>query len=354
MIESFRLSPFIDLAAVEAWDAWFRWREHAVLHDVSIEDTWWRVASALAAAESGNEAPAWRLRVMDALASWRLLPDQRVLAQAGTGQAGRSGGTLRAALNAACFVSPGRPPHAAIDLGALSECAALAVRVLDDAAWLAGHVATRLRIGIAGIADALALLGLEYDSDAGRTQAAAVARALAEGCLAGSIALAASRGGCSHDTRKLRARAMRRDAPAELLKDAARHGLRHAQLTAITSQPRLALLANNVADAADPLRGEDHALVIVAPGGRRPLRSSGYALNVLRGGGSGPGDWQDTLEHQSWFAQIAMRAALQTWMDRPIAYPLLATNLPDESQRRAARMLTARHGLGEPAWRMPG
>ena len=352
MIESRRLSPFIDLAAVEAWDAWFRWREHAVLRDVSIEDTWWRVACALAAAESGNEGPAWRLRVMDALASWRLLPDQRVLAKAGTGSAGRSGGTLRAALNAACFVSPAGPPHAAIDLGALTECAALAVRVLDDAALLAGNVATCFRIGVVGIADALALLGLEYDSDAGRAQAAAVARALAEGCLAGSLALAASRGSCKRDTRELLARAMLRDAPQELLKDAPRHGLRHVQLTAITSQPRLALLANNVADAADPLLGEDHAHLIIAADAQRPVRSSGYALNVLRGGGSGPDHWPDTLEHQSWFAQIAMRAALQPWMDTPIAYPLLATSLPDEPQRVAARMLTARHGLGEPAWRL--
>lgn len=351
MIEPRPLSPFIDLAAVEAWDAWFRWREHSVLHDVSIEDTWWRVACALAAAEAGNEGPAWRLRVMDALASWRLLPDPRVLATAGTGLAERRHGTLHAVLNAACFVSPADAPHAAIDTAALTDCAALAVRALDNAALLAGNVTTRLRIGVVGIADALALLGLEYDSEAGRTQAAAVAQALAEGCLGGSIALAASRGGCERDTRGLLARAMLRGAPQELLKDAARHGVRHTQLTAITSQPRLALLANNVADAVDPLRGEDHAGLIIAADGQRTMRSPGYALNVLRSGGSGPSHWRDTLEHQSWFAQIAMRAALQPWMDSPIAYPLLATHLPDEPQRLAARMLTAQHGLGEPAWR---
>lgn len=351
MIEPRRLSPFIDLAAVEAWDAWFRWRERSVLRDVSIEDTWWRVVSTLASAESSHEEATWQVRFMDALASWRLLPDERVLAKIGTGRSGWHGDVLHAVLNAACFVSPEGAPCATIDFAALADCAALAVRALDNAALLAGHVATRFRIGIVGVADALALLGLEYDSDAGRAQAAALARALAEGCLGGSIALAASRGACKRDARGLVARAMLRDAPRDLLKDAARHGLRHMQLTAITSQPRLALLANDVADAVDPLLGENHAHAIEAADGRRTIRSSGYALNLLRGHIGGPDERPDTLEHQSWFAQLAMRAALQPWMDIPIAYPLLTVHQPDESQRLEARKLTAQHGLGEPTWR---
>ena len=351
MFEPRRLSPFIDLVAVEAWDAWVRWRERNELHDVSIEDTWERVASTLASAEAGHEEAAWQARFMDALANWRLLPDERVLAETGTGRSCRHGGVLHAVLNAACFLSPEGTPHAAIDFGALAECAVLAVRALDNAALLAGCAATRLRIGIIGIADALALLGLEYDSDAGRAQAAALARALAEGCLGGSIALAAARGACKRDTRGLVARSMLRDAPQELLKDAARHGLRHGQLTALTSQPRLALLANDVADAADPLRGENHTHAIEAADKRRALRSSGYALNVLRNCGNGPGDRPDTLERQSWIAQIAMRTVLQPWMDAPIAYPLLTAHHPDESQRLAARKLAAWHGLGEPTWR---
>lgn len=51
--------------------------------------------------------------------------------------------------------------------------------MLDNAALLADAVVPRLRIGIVGIADALALLDLAYDSDAGRAQAASMACALA-------------------------------------------------------------------------------------------------------------------------------------------------------------------------------
>lgn len=345
-----RPSPFIDLAAVEAWDAWFRWREQTDLRDFSIEDTWRRVSAALASVEPGGEAATWRARFMDALASWRLLPDERLLADAGTGRTARRNGVLHASLNAAGFVSTGSDTNATIDLAAMGDCAALAVRALDNAALLAGIASPCLRIGMLGVADALALLGLGYDSDPGRAQAAAMARALAEGCLRGSIMLAAERGACGREVHTSTARAKPRGLPEDLLNDVVRRGVRHVQLTAITSQPRLALLANDVADAVDPLRGKDHAHVIVASNGHRTLRSSGYALNILHAWGRKPDD-ASAPARPSWRAQIAMRAALQPWMDEPIAYPLLATDDLDDSQRLEARKLAAFHGLGEPVWR---
>ena len=350
MTDLLRPSPFIDLAAVEAWDAWFRWREHADLRDLSIEDTWRRVATALASVEAGGEVATWRTRFMDAFATWRLLPDECLLADAGTGRTECRNRTLHASVNAAGFVSAGQAAGATIDLAAVGECAALAVRALDNAARLAGIASPCLRIGMLGVADALALLDLRYDSGPGRAQAAAMARALAEGCLRGNIALAAERGACGREACAA-AGARRRALPEELLRDAARHGVRHSQLTAITSQPRLALLANDVADAVDPLHGKSHAHVIAAPHGERTtVRSSGYAMNILHAWGREPDD-APTPARPSWMAQIAMRAALQPWMDEPIDYPLLATDHLDDSQRLEARKLAATHGLGEPAWR---
>lgn len=343
-------SPFIELVAVEAWDAWFRWRADGHLRDVSIEDTWRRVANCLAMAEPDAGAAAWRVRCMDALAGWRLLPDPRVLASAGTGGVGWRADDLHAAVNAAAFVNADATPQPCLALAALAECAELAVRALDNAARVAGAPAPRLRVGLVGIADALALLGTGYDSEAGRAHAARMARALAEGCLRSSIALAAARGACAGDTRPLYAHAAQRGVARECLRDAERYGLRHAQLTAVTAQPRLALLANDVADAADPLRGEQHAHVIAHAEGPRTLRSSGYALNVLREEAA-PRKRPGTLHELSWRAQLSLRAALQPWLDEPIDYPLLASSAPDPRQRRAAQCEAALHGLGEPAWR---
>lgn len=353
MIDLHRTSPFIGLAAVEAWDAWFRWREGTDLRDLSIEDTWRRVSAALASVEPGDETALWRARFMDALASWRLLPDERLLVNAGTGRTMHHDGVPRASLNAAAFVSSTPAKVASMDLAALRDCAALAVRALDNAALQMGITAPHLRIGMIGIADALALLGLRYDSGPARMQAAAMAKALAEGCLHGSIMLAAARGPCGCDVHVPVARAKLRGVPEECLHDFARHGLRHAQLTAITSQPRLALLANDVADAADPLRGEDYPHLIAGPHDPRTIRSSGYALSVIQASGKNRDQMPSTLAHQSWRAQITMRASLQPWIDEPIDYPLLMTRSMDDAQRLEASELAASHGLCEPAWRNP-
>lgn len=348
MIEPCRLSPFIEPAAVEAWDAWFRWRDQDGLHDLSIEDTWWRVADALASVEVLGEASAWRSRFVDAIATWRLLPDERLLASAGTGCKQWRDGPLHAVLNLAAFVpSPG--PRACIDPAAIADCAELAVRVLDNAALLACMPPPALRIGVTGVADALALLGLAYDSEQGRAQAGAWAGALAEGCLRGNVRLSAARGAPTEHPQDALARASAREMPIELLRDAKRHGLRHPRLTAISSQRRLALLANDVADALDPLTER------CGPGsstdGAAAMRPEGYARHILRARGSDPGVAGPAVLSPN--AQLTMRAAVQPWMDEPIAYPVLLEHEPDARERREALLIAARRGLGELSWRKP-
>jgi ribonucleoside-diphosphate reductase alpha chain len=351
MIGQHRPSAFLEPAAVEAWDAWFRWRDRAGLHDVSIEDTWHRVVTALAGAEDRHAGSTWGTRWMDAFLDWRLLPDGRLLAAAGTGRVTWRAGPLDAVLNLARFVPAGGSPAAKFNLAAVADCAELAVRAMDNAAMIAGIGAPVLRIGVVGMADALALLGADFDSDAGRAWAIRISAALAEGCFRASVRLAAERGASPDDTSAIIARAALRKMPHELLRDANVHRLRHTRLTAVTSQRRLALLANDVADALDPLQGGIHSNMIAAPGGQRTVQSLGYAVNVLRARGDRREDNPDILARPPWSGQLAMRAAVQPWMDDPIDYPLLTAADPDDDQRRDARRQAARHGLGEPAWR---
>ncbi len=225
--------------------------------------------------------------------------------------------------------------------------------MLDDAALLARVKVPGLRIGLMGVADALALLGLNYDSDAGRAQASAFGRALAEGCLHGSVELAAGRGEIAGDLHAIATRATARGMPPELVQSLMRHGARHDPLTAIIPHHRLALLANDVADALDPLYGENHANHITASGGPRMIRSSGYALNLLRAGNAQRSATPDTLAQLPWKAQIGMRAALQPWIDEPIIYPMLATHDLDDEQLRAARLEAVSHGFHDCTFRDP-
>jgi hypothetical protein len=67
----------------DVWDARYRWRNGDCAHDASIEDTWHRVARALAAAEAGDREQ-WARRFYAVLDDFRFLPGGRILAGAGT------------------------------------------------------------------------------------------------------------------------------------------------------------------------------------------------------------------------------------------------------------------------------
>lgn len=344
-------SPFIEPVAVEAWDAWFRWRDGTYVHDRAIEDTWQRVADALAAVESEPTRTRWRARFFECLARWQLLPDAVLLADAGTGRAAWPEHALRATVNAGVCVRSDAHAQRRLDFNAVTECAAVAVRAIDNAALVAGLAPTRLHVGLGGVADAFALLGFAYDSDDARTTAGRLARALAAGCAQASVELARDRGRLDTGACVRATRPVLNAAAPELLREIRRHGLRHAQLTATTSQRRVALLANDAADALDPLLGANHRHTLDAPGGARAVQSSGYALDVLLRVEPHLRVQPAALADVPWRSQIRMRAAVQPWMDAPIDYPLLLARTPTPDETAALPCEAIAHGLPVMGWR---
>lgn len=279
---------FTDPIAVEAWDAWFRWRDRDVLRDVTIDDTWWRVAEAVAA-PNGAMAPLWAHHYVAVFSGLRLLPDERLLRAAGTGLGLESGEPLAAVLNIAAFVSTQLGTGPRFERAAFVDTAALAVHLLDDAMLVFdGIVPVGLRIGVIGFGDALHKLDIAYASAAACVQARAFATALAEGCLRGAIELAEERGARDATPPYQPERWRLREMPGHLVERAARHGVRHLIQTAIQSHPRLARLADNTTDAIDPRS---------RPGDTRP------AIDMDR------------------LAQREIRAAMQPWIDLPIECP---------------------------------
>ncbi len=318
-------SPFSDPVAVDAWDTWFRWRDGSRLHDLSIETTWLRVARALAAVEN-NATTRWAQRFVDAQAGWQLLFDEKILATAGTDRPEWPQAPV-AVLNAARFVSAPFTREAQFDFTTFERVAELAVRGLDNA--LLTQVSGRdpkceIRVGIIGLGDALLMLGQDYATVEARILAGAIARTLAEGCLRSSLALARERGACA-DARKLIEISQTRQMPAELL-TGIKHGLRHSALTAITSQHRLALLANRVSDALDPILAAD----VTHP------RAPGYAAALAQRYAAEDSDRRllsNTQAQISMNVQSSMRHAIQPWIDAPIDYPL------QNKQARAAGLV---------------
>lgn len=320
-------SPFTDLAAVEAWDAWFRWRQGDQLHDISIQDTWARVAHALRDPERETSSGLFERQLIEAMNAWQLLLDESLLVAAGTDAywSWPSEG-LVAVLNLATFVHLPGTPDASIDWGRIEAVAALAVRALDNAMTTASAASSaqgsRMRVGMMGLADALALLGERYDSAYGRHLAHDMAQCLATGCLRESLRLARERGARCGLSRQSTLGYKLRQISSDMAESAAESGLRHVQLTAITSQPRLALLANNVADAVDPLLARGHLHTIESGSTTRTVGSHGYALEIMRRQGVASASSATPGDVISTEAQLDMRAAMQMWIDEPILYPM--------------------------------
>jgi len=340
-------SPFLNTQAVETWDTWFRWRDRGHLRDLTIEYTWERVAAALAASRPDAARPGYQRRLFDAFSAWQLLLDQRVLATAGTAAPQWDSADLTAALNIASFVRAPGLPHASIDHALLEEVAALAVYALDDAALLGSksplYPAGSLHIGVIGLGNALEFLGLAYDSAAACREAERIAASLASGCLAGSIALARDHVSGQSVSSEWQRRANARAHARELTAAVERYGLRYANLTAISSQQRLACFANGVADAMDP--NLQRACVQPACGpldARRATLDTDAVVDNAQ---------TTTLQRPSVPAQLRLRAAVQPWIDAHIQYPLIASEYPSDEQLRAWNNLAADLDLSPVTWR---
>jgi len=286
------LTRFTDPHAVDLWDSRFRWRSGNRLRDRTVDETWRRVAEALAEPE-GDGGVYWRSRYAFAFGNWQILPDARLLRHAGTDMPVPLLCEPRAVVNAGVFVADAHTRQARFDHKRFGAAAALAVRMLDDAAMAygpGGERPLRLAIGMIGLGDALDRLGLAYASGRAPAVAQAIARSLAFGCLHGALQLAEERGSPEGSADAgLAALWLQRGLPASLA-DAVARSRRHQCLTRIDAQPELARLANGASDALAPARTSVETV----------------------------------LECDAWRMQVAVRAiraAVQPWIDAPIGVP---------------------------------
>jgi ribonucleoside-diphosphate reductase alpha chain len=77
--------PFIAEISRHIWDSKYRFRDGDAVHDRTVDDTWRRIARALAGAENGDRVE-WEQRFYQVLRDFRFLPGGRIQAGAGTGR----------------------------------------------------------------------------------------------------------------------------------------------------------------------------------------------------------------------------------------------------------------------------
>ena len=167
-------------------------------------------------------------------------------------------------LNLASFVDHPFTGDAAIDFARLREVAAVGVRMLDlalDATeWPLvqqaeeGRNKRRVGLGFLGLGSALVMLGIAYDSDAGRAMAAHIAEELRNAAYAASIALAREKGPFPlFDAAAYLGGQFTARLPDELREQIAEHGIRNSHLLSIAPTGSITLaFADNASNGIEP------------------------------------------------------------------------------------------------------
>jgi ribonucleoside-diphosphate reductase alpha chain len=245
------------------------------------------------------------------------------------------------------------------DWDRLGEIVQAAVRFLDDVIDISrfplerqaerARATRRIGVGITGLADALVMLGLRYDSDAGRDFAARVMRHVRDSAYAASVRLAQEK-----DTFPLFDRAAYLSAPfigrlPEVLRnDIAKHGIRNSHLLAIAPAGTISLLAGNVSSGIEPIfaletirdiRGPDLTL--------RAMAARDFAYDCWLAAGGKPEKLHPafvTAEQLPVDAHLAMQASLQPLVDNAVSKTV--TLAADATVEDVKRVFSAAYALG--------
>jgi ribonucleoside-diphosphate reductase alpha chain len=235
-------------------------------------------------------------------------------------------------LNLVAFVDAPFAADARLDLDALADAARLAVRFLDDVIDVSRYplpaqaqearLKRRIGLGITGLADALVLLGLRYDSEAARTLAASVMHILRDAAYRTSIELAREKGAFpGFEPEAFLASDFAARLPADIRDAIAAHGIRNSHLLAIAPAGTISLLANNLSSGIEPIfAAEAERRVLGIDGRYRTHRVDDYACRLWQQQGREgmPPALVDARQIDP-LAHLHMQAALQPFVDNAIS-----------------------------------
>ncbi len=261
-------------------------------------------------------------------------------------------------INLARFVRSPFEPGASMDLDGIRRLVPLAVRFLDDVIdasrfplpeqAAAARSTRRIGLGVTGLADALAMLGLAYDSEAARRTAREWLTHIRDSAYRSSVALAGEKGAFP---------LFRRDAylggeyastlPADIRDGIAADGVRNSHLLAVAPTGTISLLAGNVSGGIEP--------IFSLEGQRRVLDENGQYLDFAITDYAFA-RWRDRPGHRTGTPEVfrcardlaprehlAMQAALQGLVDNAISKTI---NVPADIDRSDFRAIYSE------AWRL--
>jgi len=259
-------------------------------------------------------------------------------------------------INLTRFVTRPFTPEVSFDFAAVETVAFLAVRFLDNVLDASHYplkaqadqaqAGRRVGLGITGLADALVMQGLAYDSNDGRQFAARVLGTMRNAAYEASVALAEEKGSFAlFRSEAFLDRPFTRCLPQELRRAIREKGIRNSHLLAIAPTGSISLLAGNVSAGIEP--------VFSALTNRRIRRLDGtfedvevedHAFRLWRlAGGKGLPPAFVTAGDLSAEAHLAMQETAQGFVDNAISKTINAdADIPFEAFATVYRQAYAR------------
>jgi ribonucleoside-diphosphate reductase alpha chain len=250
------------------------------------------------------------------------------------------------AINLTRFVIDPFSERARLDIEGIAETAAVATRMLDNVIDVSrfplpaqaegARASRRLGLGFTGLANALAMLGQRYASDAGRETAARAMEAIRNAAYRASAEAAGEKGPFPLYNKDLfRASARLESLPGDIQEQIEASGLRNSHLTTIAPCGTTSLLADNISSGVEPVFSfSSRRRVRRADGGWEEFELSDWAYRLwfTRHGDKPLPDFFESVEDLEPSDHLAMQAILQPFVDNAISKTInVSENTPFDS-----------------------
>ena len=244
------------------------------------------------------------------------------------------GACLLGSVNLASLVTAPFSGAAQLDIKELERITAIAIRMLDNVVDVSNYplqaqaaeanAKRRLGLGVTGLANALAMCGLRYGSDAAAAAAKSWMRAIESAAYLASSSIAAEKSSFPlFDAEEYLASGHVRDLGDDVRDAIRKNGIRNALLTSIAPTGTISLFAGNVSSGVEPAFSLTYNRKVLQPdGSHRVEMVEDYALRVFRAMGGDDANLPDafvTTADLSPHDHLVMQAALQAHVDSSIS-----------------------------------
>lgn len=252
------------------------------------------------------------------------------------------GACLLGSINLAALTRNPFTDGADVDMAALADLVATAVRMMDnvtDASRFplpdqATEAAAKRRIGlgVTGLADALAMCGIRYGSPQSVALTERWMKAIRDAAYRASMELAKEKGPFPlFDAEAYLRSPTVQELDADLRAEIEKHGIRNALLTSIAPTGTISMLANNISSGIEPIFAVEQVRKVLMPDGTHRterLQNNAYRLfRELHGPDAPVPDAFVEVDALSPADHLAIQAAAQKFVDSSISKTI---NLPPD------------------------